>query len=118
MDTGSFSTFMCTHLRSSAVAVMVLSVAGCAEMRWSKPGMESAKLEEDLAQCRGEARLRAARASLPRTTALPPLLTDPGGRPVPGPTRSRTDDPMLLEQDLTGACMRGKGYELAPVAAR
>jgi len=71
-------------------------------------------MEEDLAQCRGEARLQAARASLPRTTAVPQLLTDPGGRPVPGPTRSRTDDPMLLEQDLTGACMRRNGYELAP----
>jgi hypothetical protein len=83
-------------------------------MRWSKPGTDAPRMEEDLAQCRGEARLQAARASLPRTTAVPQLLTDPGGRPVPGPTRSRTDDPMLLEQDLTGACMRRNGYELAP----
>jgi hypothetical protein len=34
---------------------------------------------------------------------------------VPAPSRSRTEDPMLLEQDLTGSCMRGKGYALAPV---
>jgi hypothetical protein len=96
-----------------ALAAVVLS-AGCAEMRWSRPGTDAARLEQDLAQCRGEARLQASRASLPRTSGIPTLLTDPGGRPVPGPTRSRTEDPALLEQDLASSCMRGKGYELVP----
>lgn len=86
-------------------------------MRWTKPGTESAKVEEDLAQCRGEARIQASRVSLPRSAGLPPTIgTDPMGRPVPAQSRSRTEDPMLLEQDLTSTCMRGKGYELAPVA--
>lgn len=97
------------------VAAIALSVAGCAEMRWSRPGTDPAKLDEDLAQCRGEARLQAQRMSLPRTAAVPPGLgTDPLGRAVPAPPRSRTEDPMLAEQDLTSSCMRGKGYALAP----
>jgi hypothetical protein len=99
-----------------AVAMVALSAAGCAELRWSKPGVDSARVEEDLAQCRSEARLQAQRMSLPRTAAGPPGLgTDPLGRAVPAPPRSRTEDPMLLEQDLTSSCMRGKGYALAPV---
>ncbi|HKA39878.1 MAG TPA: hypothetical protein VKD25_08915 [Burkholderiales bacterium] len=99
-----------------AVVIVALSTAGCAEMRWSKPGADSAGVEEDLAQCRGEARLQAQRISLPRTAAVPPGLgTDSLGRAVPAPPRSRTEDPMLLEQDLTSSCMRGKGYELAPL---
>lgn len=99
----------------SFVAIGLL--VGCAEMRWSKPGVDPSRMEEDLAQCRAEAHLQASRVSLPRTSGLPSpgLGTDPAGRPVPAPSRSRTEDPMLLEQDLTGSCMRGKGYALAPV---
>jgi hypothetical protein len=86
-------------------------------MRWSKPGADPAKLEEDLAQCRSEARLQAARESAPRMPGAPPLLvTDPQGRAVVAPARTRGTDSMVLEQDLTGSCMRGKGYELTPVA--
>lgn len=88
-------------------------------MRWSKPGVGPAKLEEDLAQCRGEARLVASRESLPRTpSSSPAIRADATGRPVVAPPASRGTDTLVLEQDLTGACMRGKGYELAPVATR
>ena len=112
--------FIRVHLCLSVVALSGLLVAGCADLRWSKAGTDSAKVEEDLAQCRGEARIQASRVSLPRTSGLPSpgFGTDPMGRPVPAPSRSRTEDPMLLEQDLTGACMRGKGYELAPLERR
>src|SRR5262245_17173217 len=101
-------------MRLVAFSLIVLLAAGCAEMRWSKPGVDAAKLDEDLAQCRGEARIQASRIALPRTSGLPApgIGTDPMGRPIAAPSRSRTEDPMLLEQDLTGACMRGKGYAL------
>ncbi len=112
------ATSISVYLRLSAVA-LALHAVGCAELRWSKPGADSAKLEEDLGQCRGEARIQASRVSLPRSAGLPPTVgTDPMGRPVPAQSRSRTEDPMLLEQDLTGSCMRGKGYALAPAAQR
>ncbi|MGH8641040.1 MAG: hypothetical protein ACRET6_04980, partial [Burkholderiales bacterium] len=57
-----------TAIRASLclTVVAVALLAGCAEMHWSKPGTDPAKLEEDLAQCRGEARLQAARESAPR----------------------------------------------------
>jgi hypothetical protein len=85
-------------------------------MRWSKPGADPAKLEEDLAQCRGEARLQAARESAPRLPGSSPVLrTDAMGRPVVAQPGSRGTDSLVLEQDLTGACMRGKGYALGPV---
>ena len=102
--------------RLAALTALVVS-AGCAEMRWSKPGADSAKLEEDLAQCRGEARLQASRESAPHMPGAPPLLVmDAQGRAVAAPARTRGTDSLVLEQDLTGSCMRGKGYELAPVA--
>jgi hypothetical protein len=98
-----------------AGAATALILAACAEMRWSKPGVGSAKLEEDLAQCRGEARMQASRESLPRSPGSPQAIrADAAGRPVVAPPASRGTDTLVLEQDLTSACMRGKGYELAP----
>ena len=115
MYTRPLAAFIRVYLRLSAVAVVSLAVVGCAEMRWSKPGADSAKLEEDLAQCRGEARLQASRESLPRTpSSSPAIRADASGRPVVAPPASRGTDTLVLEQDLTGACMRGKGYALAP----
>jgi hypothetical protein len=110
-----FLFFIRVCLRLSAVAVISLTT-GCAEMRWSKPGADSAKLEEDLAQCRGEARLQATRESLPRMPGSSPALrTDSTGRPAVAQAGSRGTDTLVLEQELTGSCMRGKGYALAPV---
>lgn len=98
------------------VALIILSAGGCADLRWSKPGVDSARMEEDMGQCRSEARLQAERVALPRAPLLPPTVgVDSLGRPVPVPTRARTEDPLLMEQDLTGACMRRKGYELIAV---
>ena len=102
------------HLCLSAVALALL--AGCADLRWSKPGVDAARMEEDMAQCRSEARLQVDRVAAPRAPLLPPTVgVDSLGRPVPVPARARTEDPLLMEQDLTGACMRRKGYELVAV---
>jgi hypothetical protein len=101
--------------RLAALTALVVS-AGCAEMRWSKPGADAGKLEADLAQCRGEARLQVARESLPRIPGSSPVLrADATGRPVVAQPGSRGTDSLVLEQDLTGSCMRGKGYALGPV---
>lgn len=101
--------------RLAALTAVALSAA-CADMRWSKPGADSAKLEEDLAQCRGEARLHAARESAPRMPGSSPVIrADSMGRPVVAQPGPRGMDPLVLEQDLTSSCMRGKGYALTPV---
>jgi hypothetical protein len=102
-------------LRLFPAVMVALSVIGCAEMRWSKPGADSATLEVDLGQCRSEARLQAARESLPRMPGSSPALrTDSTGRPVVGQPGSRGTDTLVLEQELTSSCMRGRGYALAP----
>ncbi|MGH8641036.1 MAG: hypothetical protein ACRET6_04960, partial [Burkholderiales bacterium] len=63
--------------------------------------------------------LQAARESAPRMPGAPPLLvTDAQGRGVVAPARTRGTDSMILEQDLTSSCMRGKGYALAPAQER
>jgi hypothetical protein len=96
-----------------AVVIIALSAAGCTEVRWSRSDADIGKVEEDLAQCRNEARLQAERASPPHVLVLPPAVgIDAQGRAVPAPARSRTEDPLVMQQDLTFACMRGKGYAL------
>lgn len=109
-----------THvsLRWFAAGVMALALAGCAEPQWHKPNTEVARLEEDLGQCRMQARLQASRESYPRplysTAVVGTDATAQAGFPELG---ARTD-PLLLEQDLTSSCMRGKGYDLAPAVNR
>jgi len=126
MDTGHShrkklltGNFICVYLRLSAVAVIALVAAGCADLRWHKPGTDPATLEEDLGQCRMDARMQAGRETLPRPLTSPPMIgADAKGNPVVVQSSSRDTDRLLREQDLTRICMRGKGYALAPVEKR
>jgi hypothetical protein len=99
----------------SAVAVVVLMAAGCADLRWQKPGGSDAALEEDLAECRSQARLRTSRFSNPFATDWPRVVgADALGRPVVSPFSRLDSDSFLVEHDLTRQCMNGKGYDLVP----
>ena len=97
--------------RSAAVALLLLS-AGCADMRWEKPGVDAAVLDQDLQQCTQRARLDARREETPRLDSALVFRADPSGRPVVVPNPAR-DDRYLVEHDFVNACMRGKGYVLA-----
>jgi hypothetical protein len=100
--------------RAAAIAIFML-LPGCAEMQWTKPGMSSAALDQDLLQCSQRARLEARREEIPRIEAPLVLRSDPLGQPVVVPSSTRGSDRFLLEHDFTSACMRGKGYELSRV---
>jgi hypothetical protein len=107
--------FIRVYLCLSVVALGLLT--GCAEPRWHKPDANAARLEEDLGQCRMDARLQASREAFPRTLNSPSMM-DATGRPVFVEPRNHGTDPLVLEQDLTNSCMRGKGYAFAPAKSR
>jgi len=97
-----------------AVVFAVLLAAGCAGVYWHKPETDAATLARELDECRQNARAQAQRETLPRAFASPlPMAADPRGQPVVSQLSSRDADILLLEQDLTRACMEGKGYKLA-----
>ena len=86
---------------------MACSLAGCAEMRWHKPGGDDAALAQDLAACRKQAQDRFGGAgSFMPSTAIDPRL----GAPF-GPSQA---DLRMQESQALGMCMRGKGYSLEP----
>ena len=80
-------------------------------MRWEKPGVDTAALDQDRAQCTQQARLDARRAEVPRLDSPLIFRADPLGRPVVVPN-SALDERYLVEQDYVNTCMRGKGYVL------
>jgi len=100
--------------RSAAVVLLGLLATACAEAQWQKPGADAATRDSDLEQCRREARLQARQQELPRQDAPLAIRADPQGRPVVVPNTTRQSDRFIAEQDLTGACMRQKGYALTP----
>jgi len=102
------------YLHLSAVVVLLSLGAGCAELHWQKSGGNPATLDEDLQECALGARLQARQRELPRLDSPLTIRADPQGRPVVMPNTTRDSDRFLMERDLTAACMRGKGYVLAP----
>ena len=96
----------------SAIFV-TLVVSGCAELHWRKDGADAAALERDLMDCRS----RAARLAGPALILPSDVVgVDERGRAVMGRAGRLDTERLLHEHDLTGACMREKGYELAPAA--
>jgi len=100
----------------SAAALAAIFAAGCSQLRWHKDGADPAVLERDLTECQDNARLRA-RHEAPLFGQAPPAPVgmDVRGRVVTGNAGRYDTDRALMENDFTRACMRDKGYELAPV---
>lgn len=91
-------------------------IAGCAQLKWYKPGMDAAALEQNLAECRQLARARAVRETWPFGLAGPRIIgVDRDGRAIVFEPYPRDTDRFLREHDLTRACMHKKGYALVPV---
>jgi hypothetical protein len=97
-----------------SVAVVLMSASCADELHRDKPGVDSATLDEDLKQCTQRARLDARQQELPDFGSPLAIRADPQGNPVVVPSTTRDTDRFLAEQDLTGACMRSKGYQLVP----
>lgn len=98
--------------------IAVLALAGCAELRWDKPGADEAAVLKDLETCRGEARLRMARSTVlapPVTVTVP--VPGPDGRTVQHATvvsQPSSASLAIEEQEIADRCMRDKGYHLVP----
>ena len=96
-------------------ALLAVALAGCADLRWHKPGVDAAALEKDSRECRQLARLQSEHQAWSFGFAPGQVIgVDRAGRPMLLHPFPRDSDRFLLEQDLARSCMRGKGYELAP----
>lgn len=106
--------FICVYQRLSAASAVALWMAGCAELHWHKPGTTQANVDQELEQCRQDAGLQAGRELLPALISPLVVGADPQGRPIVVQSHQHDAERLLLEQELTRTCMRGKGYELVP----
>lgn len=108
--------FIRAYLRLSAVIVVALLAAGCAELRWHKAGGDAETFKQDVEQCRRTARNRAAVEAWPFGLITPRVIgVDRQGRAIMLHPPPQDTERFLLEGDLTRSCMREKGYSLVPV---
>jgi len=97
-------------------AAAAIALAACTPLEWRKAGTDTAALERDTGECQSQAITRAQHEAplfgLPR----PPVIgMDTRGRVVTGHAGRYDTDRAMLEHDFMRACMRERGYELAPV---
>lgn len=99
-------------IRASMAAVTLSLLAGCVAVGWQKPDADATKLEADLQECRRLATVEAKREEVPQLLPQRKAIVDRSGQLVVVPAPSQPTDRFLREQDLTGICMRRKGYRL------
>jgi hypothetical protein len=107
------------NLRLSAIGLLCLAAAGCADLRWQRSGTDAATGEVDLEDCRQQGRAQSARLAWPFPGDPTRVVAyDRAGRavltPYPYPTWLDSDR-AVRESELVGECMRRKGYALTPV---
>jgi hypothetical protein len=86
-------------------------LAGCGEMRWTKPDGDSSAVARDEANCRA-----AASESVNRQYGPPVPVANRYGDPRYGADQSipSSSDRMVLESQSVDRCMRAQGYALVP----
>jgi hypothetical protein len=101
--------------RFHSFLIFFVLIAGCAEMRWQKPGVEADAIDDQLHEC---IRLsRRERGGVPAYYAAPEPQVVFTGAAFGGPTlqtRLGNAKAVLRELELTDRCMREKGYTLVP----
>jgi hypothetical protein len=103
--------------RFSTVA-LAAALAACQSLHWTRDGADERQIAADLDACRQQARIEAFRLSPPsiHASSAPPIVVrDRDGRAVVAPPPHGDAERVLLEHDLTRACMQRKGYALVPV---
>ena len=95
-------------------ALLAVALAACADLQWHRPGAKPEERQQDLEQCRQEARLQSAQRTWPAGSMPQITGVDRQGRVIVAQPYSRDTERFLLEQDLTRICMRGMGYALVP----
>lgn len=107
-------------MRSFCFAILLL-LAGCASVEWTKPGATAEEFAVDSKQCQEDAWREANWLYLDRTYLYGGrwIYPDPLGRPLVGYPGAPFGDPFgeryIHEARLTDFCMRAKGYELTQV---
>ena len=88
------------------LAVALLALASCAQVHWQKKDGDNSALAQDLAACR--------RLGLERSAAMGTSVPRSEISPVFGPTGPSPADARMQEAQVVTACMRQRGYVLAP----
>lgn len=93
-------------MRAASVLCLALALAACAEFRWHKASVDPTELAADLSACRKLAQERTQRmwGTAPQPTVDPRF----------GPSGPSQADLRLQESQAVDACMRQRGYVLAP----
>jgi len=87
-------------------AAALLALASCAQVHWQKKDGDNSALAQDLAACR--------RLGLERSAAMGTSMPRSEISPVFGPTGPSPADARMQEAQVVTACMRQRGYVLAP----
>ena len=95
-------------MRNRLPILILALVAGCAELRWAKPGADSSVLARDQTSGRALAREQIALRYGPPVPGPGDVRFGPETS-LPGPA-----DRQMLEQQAFDRCMREKGYSLVP----
>ena len=95
-------------------ALLAVALAACADMQWHRAGAKPEERQQDLEQCRQQARLQSAQWTWPAGSMPQVIGVDRQGRAVAGQPYSRDNERFLVEHDYVRHCMRQKGYELVP----
>ncbi len=109
-----------TSMKGFCLAVLLL-LAGCASMEWSKPGVTAEEFAADSRQCQQDAWREANWFYLDRTYPYGGrwVYPDPLGRPLVGYPYVPFGDPFgersIQQARFADFCMRAKGYELTEV---
>ena len=99
---------------ATLVAAMLVA-AGCAEMRWTKPGADTAAVARDLDDCRASALARSG----PRAAPIPsqdPQVMDRGATPTATRSAGTSNDRFIAEHEEVRVCMQRRGYQLQPAS--
>lgn len=107
--------------RSLTVLAILLALGACVPMQWARPGASLTELGEDMGACRRAAADQAWREEVFGFGFASPFRRSPpwsGSRFATsdfGGFRTSPLDRWRREDELTGFCMRIKGYRLEPV---
>lgn len=102
-------------LPNAAIAIFLL-LGGCADLRWTREGVDDATLARDLDDCARSAHVQASSQVISAGPATPQVMgVDPQGRAFVANPFPASSDRFIVEHDLERLCMTGKGYQLAPV---
>lgn len=105
-------------MRLLAALALVLLVAACAPLQWSKADGNAAQLDQDLRDCQQEAWREASTQSWNYFLLGPTMFQDSTGRRFfAWPSRPLSDpfgDRFMEESRLAHFCMRSKGWQLVP----